>query len=213
MSSLLLSAFLKYEDFVLFWLISKMSFDSFENNESIWSEWVHFFVFVLGDELLKISFFNDQGLHAVVASKRPLRSCRCQSSVTFLLIVFENRTESRVIQTVPSHTFNHGLDIKSQLKLPLDSLNKSRFTHSSRLIHMPSKSNKGINYLIKNKFTVLVFLCNITLIVVLSLLFELCSIVEQYVHVQHSRLFLSDVFIDLITSLVVEVVNGCCRFK
>lgn len=190
-----------------------MKFDRFENNESIWSKWIHFFVFVLGDELLKISFLNHQRLHAVIASEWSLRSSRGQSSVTFLFIVLENWAEGRVIQTVPCNTLNHSLDIKSQLKLSLDSLNKSRFTHSPWLIHMPSKSNKGINYLIKIKFTVLVFLCNIALVVVLSLLFELCSIVEQYVHVQHSSLFLSDVFIDLIASLVVEVVNGCCRFK
>lgn len=199
--------------FYLDWSIVKVKFDSFENNESIWSKWIHFFVFVLGDELLKISFLNDQRLHAVVASEWSLRSSRCQSSVTFLFIVLENWAECRVIQTVPSHTLNHSLDIKSQLKLSLNSFNKSRFAHSPWLIHMPSKSNKGINYLIKIKFTILVFLSNIAFVVVLSLLLELGSIVEQYIHVQHSSLFLSDIFIDLITSFVAEVVNCCCRFK
>ena len=108
---------------------------------------MHLFALVLSDKLLKISLFNHKRFHAVVASERSLRCSWSKSSVSFLLVVLKNWTKSTVIQTFSSHSFNHGLNIKSKLKFPFYSFNECGFGDSTTFVKLASQSNKSVNWI------------------------------------------------------------------
>jgi hypothetical protein len=67
-----------------------------------------------------------------------------------------------------------------------------------------TKASTKVNELI----TVFVILGKIGSVILLSFLLDLGSIIEEYVHVEDSGLLMSDVFVDLIFAVVLEVVNG-----
>jgi hypothetical protein len=107
---------------------------------------VHLFAFILRDKLLKISLLNHQRFHTFIAPQWSLWSSWSQSSVSFLLIMFENWTKSTVIKTFSSNSLDHGFNVKSQLKFPFDGFNESALGDGSAFIEMTSQRNKSVDY-------------------------------------------------------------------
>jgi hypothetical protein len=59
--------------------------------------------------------------------------------------VLKNGTKSAVIKTFSCDSFDHGLNIKSQLKFSFDRFDKSGLRNGTAFIKKTSKSNKGVN--------------------------------------------------------------------
>lgn len=61
---------------------------------------------------------------------------------------------------------------------------------------------------VNERITVFVILGKVGSVILLSFLLDLGSIIEEYIHVEDSGLLLSNIFVDLIFAIVLEVVNG-----
>ena len=168
---------------------------------------MHLFAFILSDKLLEISFFNDEGFHTVITSERPLRSSWGKSSISFLLVMLENRAKSAVIKTFSCNTLDHSLNIKGKFKFSLDGFDQSCFSDSATLVNMSSECYKCIHY-IRIKNTVFVVLSEISSVVLFSFFFYLSCVVQKYVHIKHSNLFMGDFLVNLVFSIVLEIKNG-----
>lgn len=174
---------------------------------------MHLFIFILRNELLKISFFNYKWLHAVIASERSLRSCRSKPSISSFTVVLKNRTKSRIIKTLAGNSFNHSFNVKCQFELSFDSFDKCCFANSPTFVDKTTQGNKRIDCKLIKKLTVFIVFSKVSSIAVFSFFFYLRGVVQKNIHVKNSDFLVRDFLINLIFSIILEVVNCCWMIK